>query len=44
MKELSSQARRIGKTITFVPTMGFFHDEIEGDVVIALVHMLGKRG
>jgi len=26
MKEFSSQARRAGKTIAFVPTMGFFHD------------------
>ena len=25
MKEFSSQARRAGKTIAFVPTMGFFH-------------------
>ncbi len=26
MKELPSQAKRTGKTIAFVPTMGFFHD------------------
>jgi len=26
MKEFSSQARRAGKTIAFVPTMGFFHE------------------
>jgi len=26
MKEFSSQARREGKTIVFVPTMGFFHE------------------
>jgi pantoate--beta-alanine ligase len=26
MKEFSSQARRTGKTLTFVPTMGFFHE------------------
>lgn len=26
MKEFSSQARRAGKTIAFVPTMGYFHD------------------
>ena len=26
MKELSSQARAAGKTIAFVPTMGFFHE------------------
>jgi pantoate--beta-alanine ligase len=26
MKEFSSQARRAGKIITFVPTMGFFHE------------------
>jgi len=26
MKEFSSQARRAGKTITFVPTMGYFHE------------------
>src|SRR4030042_633898 len=26
MKEFSSRARRAGKTIAFVPTMGFFHD------------------
>jgi len=26
MKEFSSRARRAGKTIAFVPTMGYFHD------------------
>jgi pantoate--beta-alanine ligase len=26
MKEFSSQTRRAGKTIAFVPTMGYFHD------------------
>jgi pantoate--beta-alanine ligase len=26
MKEFSSQARRAGKTIAFVPTMGYFHE------------------
>ncbi len=26
MKAFSAQARRIGKTISFVPTMGFFHE------------------
>jgi len=26
MKEFSSEARRAGKTITFVPTMGYFHE------------------
>ena len=26
MKEFSSQARGVGKTIAFVPTMGFFHE------------------
>ncbi|MEW6375562.1 MAG: pantoate--beta-alanine ligase [Thermodesulfobacteriota bacterium] len=26
MKELASYARRAGKTLAFVPTMGFFHD------------------
>src|SRR4030066_609986 len=26
MKEFSYQARRAGKTIAFVPPMGFFHD------------------
>jgi pantoate--beta-alanine ligase len=26
MKEIASQTRRVGKTIAFVPTMGYFHD------------------
>ena len=26
MKEFSSPARRAGKTIAFVPTMGYFHE------------------
>ena len=26
MKEFSSRVRRAGKTIAFVPTMGYFHD------------------
>jgi len=39
MKEFSSQARRAGKTIAFVPTMGFFH---EGH--ISLMQEGRKRG
>jgi pantoate--beta-alanine ligase len=42
MKEFSSQARRAGKTIAFVPTMGYFHEHLSlmregrkrGDVLI----------